>query len=47
MTSVLFWIAIGLIIGWNLPQPGWAKFLQDKLLGFFRKLVAAVRKKKK
>jgi hypothetical protein len=29
MTS-LFLITIGILIGWNLPQPIWAKVLQDK-----------------
>ena len=29
MTS-LFLILIGLFIGWNLPQPLWAKALQEK-----------------
>jgi hypothetical protein len=33
MSDNLFWIAVGLLIGWNvLPQPGWVKALYDKLL---------------
>ena len=31
MWSMLFWVAVGIVIGWNLPQPRWAKELQDKL----------------
>jgi len=30
MWSTLFWICVGILIGWNLPQPAWAKSLQDK-----------------
>jgi hypothetical protein len=26
---------IGLFVGWNLPQPSWAKFVQDKIVTFF------------
>lgn len=30
MLTTLFWICVGILIGWNLPQPGWARTLQDK-----------------
>jgi len=33
MTFLLCLIA-GIIIGWNVPQPPWAKNAQDKLLEF-------------
>ena len=30
MCPTLFWICVGILIGWNLPQPAWwAKALQD------------------
>ncbi len=32
MLSILFWILVGILIGWNLPQPNWAKSLQDKVI---------------
>ncbi len=32
MLSILFWICVGILIGWNLPQPDWAKSLQDKVV---------------
>jgi len=32
MWSMLFWVAVGIVIGWNLPQPRWAKSLQDRLV---------------
>jgi hypothetical protein len=27
----LFWICVGIVIGWNLPQPPWARHLQQKI----------------
>ncbi len=38
MIETLFCIAIGILIGWNLPQPSWAKDLQDKAVDFIRRL---------
>ena len=34
--SSLTTLVIGIFIGWNLPQPPWAKELQDTLVGVFR-----------
>jgi hypothetical protein len=31
MLDILLWIAVGAFIGWNFPQPSWAKTVQDKL----------------
>lgn len=31
MLSTLFWLAVGVVIGWNLPQPAWAKSVSDKV----------------
>ncbi len=31
MLETLFWLAVGLFLGWNLPQPAWAKSVQEKL----------------
>lgn len=31
MYALIFGIVIGLVIGWNLPQPKWAKDLQNKV----------------
>jgi hypothetical protein len=30
MFMMLFFVAVGILIGWNLPQPAWAKDAQDK-----------------
>jgi hypothetical protein len=38
MLESLLLIAIGIVIGWNLPQPPWARDLQDKAVQFFRDL---------
>ena len=37
MLETLFWLAIGAFIGWNFPQPQFAKNLQIKVLDFIRK----------
>ena len=31
MLDTLFWIAVGAFIGWNFPQPFWAKAIQTKI----------------
>jgi len=31
-------LVIGVFIGWNLPQPTWAKIIQDKVVGLVRSL---------
>ena len=39
MISALFWLAVGAFIGWNLPQPEFAKRIQayiDRELNFFK-----------
>ena len=35
MLTALFWLVIGLFVGWNLPQPEWAQELQEKIQDFF------------
>jgi hypothetical protein len=32
MWTILFWICVGILIGWNLPQPAWEKTLQEKIV---------------
>lgn len=38
MIETLLCIAIGILIGWNLPQPSWARDLQDRVVDFLRNL---------
>jgi len=37
MLDILLWVAVGAFVGWNFPQPFWAKAIQDKISGFFAK----------
>lgn len=37
MLETMFWLALGAFIGWNLPQPEFAKTLQEKFLSLFKK----------
>ena len=30
--TTLITLLIGMFIGWNLPQPGWARAIQDKAM---------------
>lgn len=32
MTTIIVSVLVGLVVGWNLPQPEWAKTLQDKIV---------------
>ena len=29
--GTLFWVLIGAFIGWNIPQPWWARYIQEKV----------------
>lgn len=31
MLDTLIWIAVGAFVGWNFPQPWWAKTMQEKI----------------
>jgi hypothetical protein len=37
MMDILFWVAVGAFVGWNFPQPFWAKMLQDKIQNMLAK----------
>ena len=37
MFEALLWLAVGAFIGWNFPQPQFAKDLQDKVKAMFNK----------
>jgi hypothetical protein len=38
MWSTLFGICVGILIGWNLPQPAWAKSLPDRAVATIKGL---------
>jgi len=37
MLETLFWLALGAVIGWNFPQPEFAKTIQAKIVSAFKK----------
>jgi hypothetical protein len=37
MLETLFWLAIGAFVGWNFPQPEFAKRIQARVITVFRK----------
>ena len=44
MTNTLLLVLIGAFIGWNLPQPIWAKWIQAKAVSIFSKIKAKFEK---
>lgn len=37
MLETIFWLALGAFIGWNFPQPEFAKTMQARVMSLFRK----------
>lgn len=37
MIEVAIYVLIGAFIGWNLPQPSWAKNVQDRILNIIKR----------
>ena len=37
MLETLFWLALGAFVGWNFPQPEFAKRIQARVLAMFKK----------
>jgi hypothetical protein len=37
MFEALFYLAVGAFVGWNIPQPEFAKNLQSKIVALFKK----------
>jgi hypothetical protein len=37
MTEIVFWALVGAFIGWNIPQPFWARAIQDKIVSLWNR----------
>jgi hypothetical protein len=37
MLEIIFWLAVGAFVGWNFPQPEFAKRIQEKVVSFFNR----------
>lgn len=37
MIEVAIYVLIGVFIGWNLPQPSWAKNVQDRIVNIIKR----------
>ena len=37
MLDILLYVALGAFIGWNLPQPAYAKFIQSYVMSLIKK----------
>lgn len=36
MLEILFWLLVGIFLGWNIPQPTYAKKLQETVVNWFK-----------
>ena len=45
MLNNILLILIGAFIGWNLPQPGWAKWIQSRVYTTFNRFMNKWNKK--
>ena len=36
MLDIIFWIAVGAFVGWNFPQPFWARTIQAKITNLIK-----------
>ena len=46
MTNTVLLVLIGAFVGWNLPQPIWAKWIQSKAVDILKKVTGKWSKKK-
>lgn len=37
MLETIFWLALGAFVGWNFPQPEFAKTLQARIVAMFKR----------
>lgn len=44
MLETVFWIVVGAFIGWNFPQPSWAKNFQENHLQKYINMIPFLRK---
>lgn len=45
MLETVFWIVVGAFVGWNLPQPEWAKNFQEKHLQKYINMIPFISRK--
>jgi hypothetical protein len=45
MLETIFWILVGAFVGWNLPQPLWAKNFQEKHLQKYINMIPFISRK--
>jgi hypothetical protein len=39
MLSIIFWVVVGLVVGWHVPQPSWIKKAEDKAVDSAKKVL--------
>ena len=36
MLDIILWIAVGAVVGWNFPQPSWARVIQARITALIK-----------
>lgn len=44
MIDTLFWICVGIFIGWHIPQPFWVKLIIDKIIEMIKQKIMGIKK---
>lgn len=44
MLDTLFWIGVGMLIGWHIPQPFWVKVIIDKIIDLIKQKIFSFKK---
>ena len=39
MLEIIIWGIVGALLGWQAPQPFWAKIVQSIIVAWFKKLI--------
>ena len=39
MLGIIFWLAVGIFIGWNVERPEWSRELQEKIIANIKEVL--------
>ncbi len=44
MLDTLFWVGIGMLIGWHIPQPFWVQMIIAKIIELIKQKIFSFKK---
>ena len=44
MIDTLFWIFVGMLIGWHIPQPFWVSLIINKIIEMIKSKIMGLKK---